>query len=156
MGTEEMHSTSGDAPAQKVSVSLPADRVAAVRARVGKRGFSAYVSAAVERQLQRDLLEELLQEKEAAIGPVAPEVKAWAEDVFRIAEAKASQEERSVDAEGNKECHDHEACCYSTARACTSSWRTIPKWCSSSAKRRPRTFWWPPAASHSSRLGTPE
>ncbi len=47
-----------EGPAQKVSVSMPASLVAAVKARVITRGFSAYVSAAVARQLQRDLVEE--------------------------------------------------------------------------------------------------
>jgi hypothetical protein len=76
-----------DGPAQKVSVSMPASRIAAVKARVGARGFSAYVSAAVERQIQRDLLEELLQAKEAEIGPPSPEIEAWADEIFREAEA---------------------------------------------------------------------
>ncbi|CAL9298926.1 MULTISPECIES: CopG family transcriptional regulator [unclassified Streptomyces] len=109
MDPEELNDdTASTASAQKVSVSMPADRIAAVRARVGKRGFSAYVSAAVERQLQRDLLEELLQEKEAAIGPPSPEIEAWAEDVFRNAEAKAVQE-RGTTADGGGECHGREA-----------------------------------------------
>ncbi|MEU3445926.1 hypothetical protein AB0H29_01610 [Streptomyces thermolilacinus] len=60
-------------------------------AHVGGRGFSAYVSTAVERRLRRDLPEELLREKEAAIGPAAPEGDAWAEDVFRSAEAQAAR-----------------------------------------------------------------
>ncbi|MFD3655104.1 hypothetical protein [Streptomyces sp. NPDC058620] len=38
-----------EGPAQKVSISMPADRIAAVKARVGARGFSAYISAAVIR-----------------------------------------------------------------------------------------------------------
>jgi hypothetical protein len=74
-------------PAQKVSISMPADRVAEVKARVGARGFSAYVSAAVERQIQRDRLEELLQEAEAKIGPPTPDSTEWAEGIFREAEA---------------------------------------------------------------------
>ena len=36
--------THDEGPAQKVSISMPASRIAAVRARVGARGFSAYVS----------------------------------------------------------------------------------------------------------------
>ncbi|NSL43382.1 hypothetical protein [Streptomyces sp. 8P21H-1] len=91
-----------EGPAQKVSVSMPADRVAAVKARVGARGFSAYVSAAVERQIQRDLLEELLQEKEAEIGPPAPEIQEWAAEIFREAEAMSSNERASEEHEGNE------------------------------------------------------
>ncbi|GAA4911810.1 hypothetical protein ACFPM3_10205 [Streptomyces coeruleoprunus] len=53
---------------------MPAERIPAVKARVGKRGFSAYVSAAVE----------------AEVGPPGPEVEEWAEEVFRRAEAKAA------------------------------------------------------------------
>jgi hypothetical protein len=53
--------------------------------------------AAVERQLRRDRLEELLREKETAIGPAAPDVAAWAEKVFRDAEAKAAQEPPACD-----------------------------------------------------------
>lgn len=82
-----------EGPAQKVSVSMPAGRIAAVRARVGARGFSAYVSAAVERQIQRDLLEELLEAKEAEIGAPSAEVQDWAAEVFREAEAMADGHE---------------------------------------------------------------
>jgi hypothetical protein len=81
-----------EGPAQKVSVSMPAGRIAAVKARVGARGFSAYVSAAVERQIQRDLLEELLQAKEAEIGPPSVEVQNWAAEIFREAESMAASE----------------------------------------------------------------
>lgn len=88
-----------EGPAQKVSVSMPAGRIAAVKARVGARGFSAYVSAAVERQLQRDLLEELLQEKEAETGPPSPDVQEWAANIFREAEAMAA-DERAAEARG--------------------------------------------------------
>lgn len=105
---DEAYERPGDAPAQKVSVSMPADRIAAVKARVGKRGFSAYVSAAVERQIQRDLLEELLQAKEAEIGPPTPEVEEWAAEVFRRAEAKAALE-RAAHHERGGEWHEQKA-----------------------------------------------
>ncbi|MFI6439009.1 hypothetical protein [Streptomyces sp. NPDC050759] len=88
-----------EGPAQKVSVSMPAGRIAAVKARVGARGFSAYVSAAVERQIQRDLLEELLQAKEAEIGPPSPEVREWAAEIFREAETMAANERDAEDDE---------------------------------------------------------
>ncbi|GAA2787190.1 hypothetical protein VO63_06625 [Streptomyces showdoensis] len=80
-----------EGPAQKVSVSMPAGRVAAVKARVGARGFSAYVSAAVERQIQRDLLEESLRAKEAEIGPPTQEIQDWAAAIFREAEEQAAR-----------------------------------------------------------------
>ncbi|MFF4763029.1 hypothetical protein [Streptomyces sp. NPDC001292] len=100
-----------EGPAQKVSVSMPAGRIAAVKARVGARGFSAYVSAAVERQIQRDLLEELLQAKEAEIGPPSPEIQEWAAEIFREAEALAANEQPAEgQGEGNgPEWHAHKA-----------------------------------------------
>ncbi|MFF1304083.1 hypothetical protein [Streptomyces sp. NPDC058307] len=90
-----------EGPAQKVSVSMPAGRIAAVKARVGARGFSAYVSAAVERQIQRDLLEELLQQKEAEIGPPSPQVEEWAAEIFREAETLATSERLTDDRKEN-------------------------------------------------------
>jgi hypothetical protein len=50
----------GEGAATKVSVSLRSGNVRAIRERVGARGFSAYVDAAIERQIERDLLEEAL------------------------------------------------------------------------------------------------
>ncbi|MDC2945670.1 hypothetical protein [Streptomyces heilongjiangensis] len=81
---------------------MPAGRVAAVKARVGARGFSAYVSAAVERQLQRDLLEELLQAKEDEIGRPSPEVLDRAAEIFQEAEALAADERRAEATEGDE------------------------------------------------------
>jgi hypothetical protein len=78
-----------------------------VKARVGSRGFSAYVSAAVERQIQRDLLEELLQAKEAEIGSPSPEVQEWAEEIFREAEGMAANERASKAHTGEDEAEWH-------------------------------------------------
>jgi hypothetical protein len=61
---------SSPAGVEKHSVSLPAATSAGVRARVGTRGFSAYVSGAVARQLERDALTDLLAEMETEHGPV--------------------------------------------------------------------------------------
>ncbi len=60
--------------ADKVSVSMPPDVSAAVRARVGRREFSRYVTAAVRRQLERDQLDALLAEMEDVNGPVSADV----------------------------------------------------------------------------------
>jgi hypothetical protein len=60
----------GEGPAAKVSVSLRAGNIRAIKERVGARGFSAYVDAAVERQIERDLLEEALQANEKESGPI--------------------------------------------------------------------------------------
>ncbi|MCX4788996.1 MULTISPECIES: hypothetical protein [unclassified Streptomyces] len=98
-----------EGPAQKVSVSMPAGRIAAVKARVGARGFSAYISAAVERQIQRDLLEELLQAKEAEIGPPNQEIQDWAAEIFREAEGLSMQERVESAAEGESGWDVHKA-----------------------------------------------
>lgn len=98
-----------EGPAQKVSVSMPAGRIAAVKARVGARGFSAYISAAVERQIQRDLLEELLQAKEAEIGPPNQEIQDWAAGIFREAEGLSLQERVEPPAEGESRWDAHKA-----------------------------------------------
>jgi hypothetical protein len=45
-----------------VSASLHAGTVEAVRSRVGKRGFSSYVEAALRRQIEQDNLAELIDE----------------------------------------------------------------------------------------------
>lgn len=55
---------------EKHSVSMPAALSEEVRDRVGTRGFSAYVTKAVARQLQRDALDEAIARMEAKHGPV--------------------------------------------------------------------------------------
>ena len=80
----------GGGPAAKVSVSLRTGNIRAVRDRVGARGFSAYVDAAVERQIERDLLEEALAANETAAGPIPQALRDEAAAVFR--EVKAAPE----------------------------------------------------------------
>jgi hypothetical protein len=58
---------------QKVSVSMPEELTAAVRARTGPGGFSHYVTEAVEERLRLDLMDEYAAELAAANGPVSPE-----------------------------------------------------------------------------------
>ncbi|MEV5736472.1 hypothetical protein [Streptomyces sp. NPDC052292] len=60
----------GEGPIRPVSVSLHEGTIAALRARTGKRGMSAYVEALIQRQLERDRLRELIQDAEAEHGPV--------------------------------------------------------------------------------------
>ncbi|MGW6494038.1 hypothetical protein [Nonomuraea angiospora] len=83
MSMPEREFAPGDGPAAKVSVSLRAGNIQAVKARVGARGFSAYVNAAVERQIERDLLEEALQANEAAAGPIPQALRDEAAELFR-------------------------------------------------------------------------
>jgi hypothetical protein len=58
---------------QKVSVSMPEELTAAVRARTGPGGFSHYVTEAVEERLRLDLMDEYAAELAAALGPLSPE-----------------------------------------------------------------------------------
>ena len=67
---------------EKISVSLPSDLTTDVRTRVGSRGFSGYVARAVRRQVQRDDLDALLAEMEAANGPVAEDLLAAVETLW--------------------------------------------------------------------------
>jgi hypothetical protein len=55
---------------RKVSVSMPEALAEAVRARTGAGGFSRYVTEAVDREIRHDLLGDLIEELEAAHGPV--------------------------------------------------------------------------------------
>ena len=59
---------------RKVSVSMPEELADAVRARTGAGGFSRYVTDAVSREFQHDLLGELLDELDAEYGPVPEEL----------------------------------------------------------------------------------
>jgi hypothetical protein len=59
---------------RKVSVSMPEELTAAVRARTGPGAFSRYVTEAVGTQLRHDLMGEYLDELEAKYGPVPEEL----------------------------------------------------------------------------------
>lgn len=63
----------GEGPTTTVSVSFHIGTISAVRDRVGKRGVSAYIEAAVHRQIERDNLDEIIAAAEAEHGPVTPE-----------------------------------------------------------------------------------
>jgi hypothetical protein len=64
--------------ARKVSVSIPEDLTAAVQQRVGHGKFSHYVTEAVTRQLELDLLADLSDLLTAGHGPVPEELLAEA------------------------------------------------------------------------------
>ncbi|MFD6285008.1 CopG family transcriptional regulator [Streptomyces sp. NPDC060205] len=54
----------------KYSITMPRDIAEAAKARSGPSGLSAYVAAAVARQIERDNLNEIIQVAEAEHGPV--------------------------------------------------------------------------------------
>ncbi|MEU8200444.1 CopG family transcriptional regulator [Streptosporangium sp. NPDC049046] len=58
-------------PTGKYSITMPRDIAEAARSRSGPSGLSAYVAAAVARQIERDNLSELIQVAEAEHGPIA-------------------------------------------------------------------------------------
>ncbi|WP_406393185.1 hypothetical protein OG806_21730 [Streptomyces sp. NBC_00882] len=62
----------GEGPVRPMSVSLHEGTIAALRARTGKRGVSAYVEALIQRQLERDRLHELITDAEAEHFPADP------------------------------------------------------------------------------------
>lgn len=57
-------------PTGKYSITMPRDIAEAARARGGPSGLSAYVAAAVARQIGRDNLNELITVAEAEHGPI--------------------------------------------------------------------------------------
>jgi hypothetical protein len=59
---------------EKVSLTLEKELVSEARKVVGGRGLSAYVNRALQHQLQRDRLVEMLAELERESGPIPPEV----------------------------------------------------------------------------------
>lgn len=61
---------SATAGTQKHSVTMPPEISEAIRERVGARGFSSYVALAVDHQLKRDALADVLADMEAEHGPV--------------------------------------------------------------------------------------
>ncbi len=63
----------GEGPTTVVSVSMHSGTIGAVRGRAGHRGVSAYIEAAVQRQIERDLLDELIAAAEAEHGPITAE-----------------------------------------------------------------------------------
>jgi hypothetical protein len=64
--------------ARKVSISMPEDLTAAVQQRVGRGKFSQYVTEAVARQFELDLLAELSELLTSEHGPVPEEYLAEA------------------------------------------------------------------------------
>ncbi|MER7763287.1 CopG family transcriptional regulator [Streptomyces sp. NPDC097619] len=57
----------------KYSITMPREIAEAARSRGGAAGLSAYVAAAVARQIERDALDELIEAAEAEHGQVGEE-----------------------------------------------------------------------------------
>jgi hypothetical protein len=55
---------------QKVSISMPIETIERLKERAGPRGVSAYVTEAVQSQLQLDGLDDLIAWMEEKNGPV--------------------------------------------------------------------------------------
>ncbi|GAA1588438.1 hypothetical protein [Actinoplanes couchii] len=72
----------GEGPATRVSLSLPEGTAEAIRARVGKREFSAFIAEAVERELRGRVLDEYLADYEVRNGPVSEHARKRARQVF--------------------------------------------------------------------------
>ncbi|MGV9698048.1 CopG family transcriptional regulator [Streptomyces sp. NPDC003470] len=73
----------------KYSITMPRDIAEAAKARSGPSGLSAYVAAAVARQIERDNLNELIQVAEAEHGPITDEEVQSLRD--RLHEAREQQ-----------------------------------------------------------------
>lgn len=77
-------------PTGKYSITMPRDIAEAARSRSGPSGLSAYVAAAVARQIERDNLSELIQVAEAEHGPIADdEVQALRDQLNQARQGQA-------------------------------------------------------------------
>jgi post-segregation antitoxin (ccd killing protein) len=77
------------------SVSLQAETLEAIRTRAGKQGVSAYIEEAVQRQLQREAIDEYIAGAEAEHGPVDQ-----AEVAARVERIRAHHSAHRSDATG--------------------------------------------------------
>jgi hypothetical protein len=78
-------------PTQKYSITMPRDVAVAARTRSGPSGLSAYVAAAVARQLERDNIDDLIAVAEAEHGPISDEeVQAKRDTLLRAREQQTS------------------------------------------------------------------
>lgn len=77
-------------PTGKYSITMPRDIAEAARTRSGPSGLSAYVAAAVARQIERDNLNELIQVAEAEHGAITDdEVQALRDQLHRARQGQA-------------------------------------------------------------------
>lgn len=83
-------------PTGKYSITMPRDVAEAARDRSGPSGLSAYVAAAVARQIERDNLNELITVAEAEHGPVTHhEIQALRDQLHQ---ARREQSRHAADA----------------------------------------------------------
>ncbi|MFE4051647.1 CopG family transcriptional regulator [Streptomyces sp. YIM B13518] len=79
-------------PTGKYSITMPRDIAEAAKARSGPSGLSAYVAAAVARQIERDNLNELITVAEAEHGPVTEdEILALRDQLHQARRQQASR-----------------------------------------------------------------
>jgi hypothetical protein len=69
--------------AAKLSVSVPAALAKSVRKRVGARGLSSFVARAMNHELEREQIGELLQELDVELGRVPKQALAQARATWR-------------------------------------------------------------------------
>jgi hypothetical protein len=79
---DEVPYSVGEGPATRVSLSLPEGTAEAIRRRVGKREFSAFITEAVERELRGQILDEYLADYEGRKGPISGEEQQRASQIF--------------------------------------------------------------------------
>ena len=78
----EMPYSIGEGPATRVSLSIPEGTAEAIRQRLGKREFSAFITGAVERELRGRILDEYLADYERRNGPVSEPEQERARQIF--------------------------------------------------------------------------
>ncbi|MFF9122633.1 hypothetical protein ACF09J_04900 [Streptomyces sp. NPDC014889] len=76
MADDDVDFLPGDDPTSGISVTLTTGTLQAIRERVGKRGVSAYLEKAAQRQIERDNLDELISDFDKVHGPADPEALA--------------------------------------------------------------------------------
>ena len=74
--TSEARHPNRDGPFQQLSITVPTDVLSQVRARVGPRGVSAFLTRAAQRELHRDALGQWLAQMDEEHGPVSAELEA--------------------------------------------------------------------------------
>jgi hypothetical protein len=79
-------------PTGKYSITMPRDIAEAAKAHGGPSGLSAYVAAAVARQIDRDNLNELIQVAEAEHGAITDEEIQSLRDQLRRARGEQARD----------------------------------------------------------------